>query len=83
MLDAGDPRSEFWEPMRNETVPADSLFANRMEGMTLAVVGQLNATANWHRVMSEWIYGAAPCSPLGVAEATFFGARASSTPRAA
>jgi len=83
MLDAGDPRSEFWELMRNETVPADSVFANRMEGMTLAVVGQLNATANWHRLMSEWIYGAAPCSPLGVAEAPFFGARASLMRRAA
>jgi predicted unusual protein kinase regulating ubiquinone biosynthesis (AarF/ABC1/UbiB family) len=76
MVDAGDPRSEFWDLMRNETVPADSLLSNRMQGMTLAVVGQLNATANWHRVMSEWIYGAAPCSTLGVAEAEFFGARA-------
>ena len=75
MVDAADPRSEFWDLTRNETVPADSLFSNRMQGMTLAVVGQLNATANWYRVMSEWIYGTAPCSPLGVAEAEFFEAR--------
>ena len=61
--------------MRNETVPTDSLFSNRMQGMTLAVVGELNATGSWHRLMSEWIYGAAPCSPLGVAEAEFFHAR--------
>jgi predicted unusual protein kinase regulating ubiquinone biosynthesis (AarF/ABC1/UbiB family) len=74
MVDAGDPRSEYWELMRNETVPADSLFANRMQAMTLAVLGQLNTTANWHRVMSEWIYGAAPSSPLGVAEEEFFSA---------
>jgi predicted unusual protein kinase regulating ubiquinone biosynthesis (AarF/ABC1/UbiB family) len=73
LRDAGDPRSEYWDLMRNETIPADSLFANRMEGMTLAVIGQLRATANWHRVMSEWLYGASPSSPLGVAEAEFFG----------
>jgi hypothetical protein len=61
--------------MKNETVPADSLFSNRMEGMTLAVIGQLGATANWHRVMSEWIYGATASSPLGMAEAEFFETR--------
>ncbi len=83
MVDAADPRSEYWDLMRNETVPADSLFSNRMQGMTLAVVGQLNATANWHRVMSEWIYGAEPCSALGVAEAEFFGTRSAPVRRAA
>jgi predicted unusual protein kinase regulating ubiquinone biosynthesis (AarF/ABC1/UbiB family) len=73
MVDAGDPRSEFWELMHNETMPADSLFANRMQGMTLAVLGQLEATANWHRIMSEWLYDSPPSSALGVAEAEFFG----------
>ena len=65
LRDAGDPRSEYWDLMRNETIPADSLFSNRMQGMTLAVLGQLSATANWHRVMCEWLYGSAPSSPLG------------------
>jgi hypothetical protein len=83
MVDAGDPRSDYWDLMRNETVPADSLFSNRMQAMTLAVIGQLNATANWHRVMSEWIYGAAPSSPLGVSEAEFFAGWPASTSRAA
>jgi predicted unusual protein kinase regulating ubiquinone biosynthesis (AarF/ABC1/UbiB family) len=73
LLDAGDPRSQYWDLMRNETIPADSLFSNRMQGMTLAMIGQLRATANWHRVMSEWLYGSAPSSPLGLAEAEFFG----------
>ncbi|MBV9415566.1 MAG: AarF/ABC1/UbiB kinase family protein, partial [Solirubrobacterales bacterium] len=72
MLDAGDPRSEYWELMRNETIPTDSLFSNRMQGMTLAVIGQLRTTANWHRVMCEWLYGSAPASALGEAEAEFF-----------
>ena len=69
---AGDPRSEYWDLMRNETIPPESLFASRMQAMTLGMVGQLRATANWHRIMSEWIYGSLPTSRLGLAEARFF-----------
>jgi predicted unusual protein kinase regulating ubiquinone biosynthesis (AarF/ABC1/UbiB family) len=83
MVDAADPRSEYWELMKNETVPADSLFSNRMQAMTLALIAQLGATANWHRVMAEWIYGDDPSSPLGRAEAEFFGARPATISRAA
>jgi predicted unusual protein kinase regulating ubiquinone biosynthesis (AarF/ABC1/UbiB family) len=70
---AGDPRSEYWDLMKNETIPAESVFASRMQAMTLGTVGQLKATANWHRIMSEWIYDSHPTSPLGLAEARFFG----------
>lgn len=83
MVDAGDPRSDYWDLMRHETIPANSLFSNRMQGMTLAVIGQLNATANWHRAMSEWIYGTAPSSPLGIAEVEFFAGSSASARRAA
>jgi predicted unusual protein kinase regulating ubiquinone biosynthesis (AarF/ABC1/UbiB family) len=69
---AGDPRSEYWDLMRNETIPPESVFASRMQAMTLGTVGQLSATANWHRIMSEWIYGLLPTSPLGLAEGRFF-----------
>ena len=72
LVDAGDPRSEYWDLMKNETMPPDSLLANRMQAMTLGIIGQLRATANWHRVMSEWLYGSAPSSPLGEAETEFF-----------
>jgi predicted unusual protein kinase regulating ubiquinone biosynthesis (AarF/ABC1/UbiB family) len=72
---AGDPRSPYWDLMRNETLPAESLLASRMQAMTLAGVGQLSATANWHRIMSEWICGSPPSSALGIAEAEFFAAR--------
>jgi predicted unusual protein kinase regulating ubiquinone biosynthesis (AarF/ABC1/UbiB family) len=71
---AGDPRSPYWDLMKNETMPPESLFASRMQGMTLAGIGQLRATANWHRIMSEWLYGTSPASPLGLAEAAFFDA---------
>jgi predicted unusual protein kinase regulating ubiquinone biosynthesis (AarF/ABC1/UbiB family) len=69
---AGDPRSEYWDLMKNETIPSESVFASRMQAMTLGTVGQLRATANWHRIMSEWICGSLPTSPLGLAEARFF-----------
>jgi predicted unusual protein kinase regulating ubiquinone biosynthesis (AarF/ABC1/UbiB family) len=83
LVDAGDPRSEYWELMRNETMPADSLFANRMQAMTLSVLGQLQATANWHRMMSEWLYDSPPSTALGLAEAEFFRPSLRSLPRAA
>jgi predicted unusual protein kinase regulating ubiquinone biosynthesis (AarF/ABC1/UbiB family) len=69
---AGDPRSKYWDLLRNETIPAEALLSSRMQVMTLAAVGQLTATANWHRIMSEWLYGSLPATPLGLAEAEFF-----------
>jgi tRNA A-37 threonylcarbamoyl transferase component Bud32 len=72
---AGDPRSPYWDLMRNETLPAESLLASRMQAMTLAGVGELSATANWHSIMSEWICGSPPRSALGIAEAEFFAPR--------
>jgi predicted unusual protein kinase regulating ubiquinone biosynthesis (AarF/ABC1/UbiB family) len=75
MLQAGDPRSDYWDQMREGTIPADALFARRMEGLVLGVLGQLGATANWHRIMSEWLYGAPPTTPLGEQEAEWLRGR--------
>jgi predicted unusual protein kinase regulating ubiquinone biosynthesis (AarF/ABC1/UbiB family) len=75
MLQGGDPRSDYWEQMREGTIPADSLFARRMEGLTLGVLAQLGATANWHRIMREWLYGDPPGTPLGKHEADWLGGR--------
>jgi predicted unusual protein kinase regulating ubiquinone biosynthesis (AarF/ABC1/UbiB family) len=83
MVDAGDPRSQYWHMMRDETMPPDSLFSNRMQAMTLGVLGALRATANWHQIMSEWLYGTPPCSRLGEAEAEFFAVRPLPVRRAA
>jgi predicted unusual protein kinase regulating ubiquinone biosynthesis (AarF/ABC1/UbiB family) len=71
MVDAGDPRSDYWDLMKRGTLPADALLARRMEALTLGVLGQLNATANWRRIMSEWLYDGPPATPLGEAEADF------------
>src|SRR3954451_2331543 len=75
LMDSGDPRSEYWEMMRRGPVPVDSLLAGRMTGLTLAVLGQLEATANWHRIVKEIVFGGPPGSPLGELEADFWADR--------
>jgi predicted unusual protein kinase regulating ubiquinone biosynthesis (AarF/ABC1/UbiB family) len=71
-IDVSDPRSRFFEIMKRQTMPPDAMFARRMETLTLAVLGQLEATANWHRIAREWLFGDPPSTPLGMAEAEFF-----------
>jgi predicted unusual protein kinase regulating ubiquinone biosynthesis (AarF/ABC1/UbiB family) len=75
-IDIGDMRSEHWPVMRRATIPPERLLATRMEGLTLGVLGQLEARANWHRIAREWLYGDPPATELGRQEADFFGRRA-------
>ena len=72
MIDMSDPRSEHFGQMRHETLPPDHIFARRVEMLTLAVLSQLRATANWHRVAREWIYDDEPETELGRLEAAFY-----------
>jgi hypothetical protein len=78
MIDMSDPRSEHFGQMRHETLPADHIFGRRVEMLTLAVLGQLRARANWHRIAREWIYGDEPVTELGRAEAAFYGSSSGS-----
>jgi len=73
MIDMSDPRSQHFGQMRHETLPADHIFGRRVEMLTLAVLGQLRARANWHRIAREWIYGDPPVTELGRLEAEFYG----------
>jgi hypothetical protein len=73
LAQAGGPRSKCSDLMKNETIPAEPLLARRMQVMTPALIGQLNATANWDRSMSERIYGSLPATPRDRTEARFFG----------
>ncbi len=72
MIDMSDPRSSHFGQMRHETLPADHIFGRRVELLTLAVLGQLRARANWHRIAREWIYDDAPVTALGRAETAFY-----------
>ncbi len=70
-----DPRSEYYDLMRREAMPADELMGRRMEIGVVAVLGQLRAKRNWHRIMREWIYADSPTTPLGEEEWEYFEGR--------
>jgi predicted unusual protein kinase regulating ubiquinone biosynthesis (AarF/ABC1/UbiB family) len=73
-----DPRSDFYDLVRRESVPANELMGRRMETGLLAVLAQLRATANWHRIMREWVYADPPSTVLGGAEWRYFERRGTS-----
>jgi predicted unusual protein kinase regulating ubiquinone biosynthesis (AarF/ABC1/UbiB family) len=73
MIEMSDPRSSHFGQMRHETLPADHLFGRRVELLTLAVLSQLQARANWHRIAREWMYGDEPTTELGALEKKFYG----------
>jgi len=76
MIESSDPRSSHFREMRHQDMRPEHLFGRRMEMLTLAVLGQLRARANWHRIAREWMYEDAPANELGRQEAEFFGALA-------
>jgi predicted unusual protein kinase regulating ubiquinone biosynthesis (AarF/ABC1/UbiB family) len=67
-----DPRSEYFDLMRRESIPADELMGRRMEIGVVAVLGQLRAKRNWHRILREWVYADAPATELGRQEWEYF-----------
>ncbi|MBX5470141.1 MAG: AarF/ABC1/UbiB kinase family protein [Thermoleophilaceae bacterium] len=69
---ASDPRSEFFQLMRRENLPANEMMGRRMETGLLAVLGQLRATRNWNRIAREWWFGEEPATELGRQEWAFF-----------
>jgi predicted unusual protein kinase regulating ubiquinone biosynthesis (AarF/ABC1/UbiB family) len=71
LVDFGDPRSRHWQLMRRETMPPQAMLARRMEALTLGVLGQLGATANWHRIAREWLFDDPPSTELGELEQPF------------
>jgi predicted unusual protein kinase regulating ubiquinone biosynthesis (AarF/ABC1/UbiB family) len=72
MIEASDPRSSHFRQMRHQDMRPEHLFGRRMEMLTLAVLGQLRATANWHRIAREWMYDEEPVTELGREEAAFY-----------
>jgi hypothetical protein len=70
-----DPRSDFYALMRRENVPANELMGRRMEIGVLAVLGQLRAKRNWHRIAREWWFGDPPATELGRQEHDFWATR--------
>jgi predicted unusual protein kinase regulating ubiquinone biosynthesis (AarF/ABC1/UbiB family) len=69
LLETSDPRSSYFREMRHQDLRPEHLFGRRTEMLTLAVLAQLHAQANWHRIAREWMYGEEPVTELGRAEA--------------
>ena len=53
----------------------EHLIGRRLELLVLAVLGELQASANWHRIAREWMYGDEPVTELGKQEAEFLSKR--------
>jgi hypothetical protein len=61
--------------MRQESIPAEELMGRRMELGVVAVLGQLRAKRNWHRIIREWVYADEPETELGREEWAYFESR--------
>lgn len=72
LIESSDPRSSHFREMRHQTIQPEHLFGRRMEMLTLAVLSQLRARKNWHRIAREWMYGDPPVTELGREEAEFY-----------
>ena len=70
-----DPRSEYFDLMRRESIPADELMGRRMEIGVVAVLAQLGAKRNWPRIMREWVYADEPETELGRQKWEYFESR--------
>lgn len=73
MIESSDPRSSHFRQMRHQDMRPEHLFGRRMEMLTLAVLSQLRARVNWHRIAREWMYNDDPVTELGREEAEFYG----------
>jgi predicted unusual protein kinase regulating ubiquinone biosynthesis (AarF/ABC1/UbiB family) len=72
LIDMSDPRSQYFGQLRHEKAPPDHIFGRRMEVLTLAVLSQLRARNNFHRISREWFYTDEPVTDLGRQEAEFY-----------
>jgi predicted unusual protein kinase regulating ubiquinone biosynthesis (AarF/ABC1/UbiB family) len=58
--------------MRGQNLPVEWSLMIRTTVSAMALLGQLRASANWHRIAREWVYRDAPQTELGQLEADFF-----------
>jgi len=69
-------RAEFGDVMAHAAMPPSFVVLQRINLGLLAILGRLEATANWRRVAEElWPTDAPPSTPMGEAEAGWWRAR--------
>jgi hypothetical protein len=76
------PGSPNWQLEKHLSVPPNVILSRRLETLTLGALGQLETTANWHRIMGELLDDSEPADELGSQEAAFFGPALQVRPRA-
>jgi predicted unusual protein kinase regulating ubiquinone biosynthesis (AarF/ABC1/UbiB family) len=64
-----DPRNPWWSFLRQLNLPRWAILLYRLELGLFAVLAQLGATANWHRMTLEFYEAGEPSTELGRAEA--------------
>ena len=71
---AADPRAGYFDVMRVASMPSDDVMIGRLDAGVIAVLGQLRAEANWHRISREWWSwpDEPPSTELGRQEREFF-----------
>lgn len=74
-IESADMRSSHFREMRHQDIRPEHLFGRRMEMLTLAVLSQLRANGNWHRIAREWMYGEEAVTELGREEEAFYASR--------
>jgi predicted unusual protein kinase regulating ubiquinone biosynthesis (AarF/ABC1/UbiB family) len=65
------PQSSYFTMFRHQHLPPEHALARRLELFTEALLGQLRARANWHRIAREWMYQEEPVTELGKLEAGY------------
>jgi predicted unusual protein kinase regulating ubiquinone biosynthesis (AarF/ABC1/UbiB family) len=61
--------------LRQVKLPPEEIWFRRVQVGVFAVLGQLRATANWHRIMREYVFGEHPSTELGGQERAFWAPR--------
>lgn len=78
---ASSPRSPSYDLMRRQTIPPEALLLRRMEGLLLAVLGELRACADWHALATESLRtDGSRATPLGDEEAAWLAGSAACSP---
>ena len=67
-----DLRNPWWDFLRRLNLPRWAILQYRLELGLFAVLAQLNATANWHRITMEFYGVEEPSTTLGKAEWDWF-----------
>jgi len=73
-------QGEFRKIEHYTTIPAPFVIMQRITFGLTAILGRLNATANWRRIAMELWFGGDPATPMGEAEAAWHASRPAVAP---